>query len=204
MNSDSIKSLVALRAMYEPARERSVKKQLNELDLHCNNFINLSPFVVLSSAGVSGEMDASPRGGEPGFVRVIGTKTILIPDASGNNRLDTLENIISTGKIGLLFFVPGIDETLRVNGNASLIIRKDRLDLFQRDKKPPKLVIEVTVNEAYLHCAKAFMRANLWDSSMHVQRSVMPSMGEMLKNQIGSDEPAETQEEMLVRYAASL
>jgi uncharacterized protein len=204
MNTDSIKTLAELRSLYEPARERSVKKQLSELDDHCKHFILLSPFVVLSSVGASGVLDASPRGGEAGFVKVTGSKTLLIPDASGNNRLDTLENIVSTGKIGLLFLVPGIDETLRVNGNASLTISKDRLDLFQADKKPPKLVIEVTVLEAYLHCAKALMRAQLWDASLHVERSVMPSMGEMLKSQIGGNEPAETQQEMLIRYAASL
>jgi uncharacterized protein len=204
MISDSIDNLTQLRSLYAPAKERSVKKQLSELEIHCKNFIALAPLVVLSSCGSSGELDASPRGGPPGFVKVLNSHTILIPDASGNNRLDTLENIVHTGKLGLLFLVPGVDETLRVNGEARLSIRTDLLALFQGDNKPPKLVIELKVREAYLHCAKALMRSRLWDATLHVARSTMPSMGEMMRSQIGGDGPAETQEEMVARYAADL
>ena len=135
---------------------------------------------------------------------MLNSHTILIPDAAGNNRLDTLENIVSTGKLGLLFLVPGVDETLRVNGRARLSISAQHLNYFEAEKKPPKLVVEVQVQEVYLHCAKALMRSRLWDVSRHVDRSTMPSMGEMMKSQIGGDGPAETQEEMLARYAADL
>jgi uncharacterized protein len=204
MTTQFIHSLAQLRALYAPAKERSVKKQLSELEAHCKNFIALSPMVILSSTGTTGAMDASPRGGTAGFVKVFDSHTLLIPDASGNNRLDTLENIVSTGRLGLLFMVPGVDETLRVNGEARLSLRAEHLRLFQEDKKPPKLVIEVRVREAYLHCAKAFMRSKFWDASLHLKRSVMPSMGEMIQSQIGGDGPAETQEEMVVRYAADL
>jgi hypothetical protein len=199
-----ITSLEALRSLYASARERSVKKELQQLDVHCTRFISLSPLVVVSSSGASGALDASPRGGEPGFVRVQGNGTLLIPDAPGNNRLDTLENVVQTGQVGLLFFVPGVDETLRVNGKAVLSTLAAELELCKDAKRTPKLVIRVTVESAYLHCAKALMRSALWDASRHVERSVMPSMGEMMKDQIGGDIPCETQEEMLARYATDL
>jgi len=128
----------------------------------------------------------------------------LIPDAPGNNRLDTLENLVETGRIGLLFLVPGIDESLRVNGHAVLSTHAEKIELCRDAQRTPKLVIRVTVESAYLHCAKALMRSALWDASRHVDRSVMPSMGEMMKDQIGGDIPCETQEEMLARYAKDL
>jgi uncharacterized protein len=190
--------------MYAPAKERAVQKQLSELESHCKNFIAQSPFVVLSSSNQAAAMDASPRGGAPGFVKVFDSHTLLIPDASGNNRLDTLENIISTGKLGLLFLVPGVDETLRINGEAQLSTSESYMHFFKDERKPPKLVIEVRAQEVYLHCAKALMRSQLWDPTRHVERSTLPTMGEMLKSQIGSDGPAETQAEMVARYRADL
>ncbi|RPH45379.1 MAG: pyridoxamine 5'-phosphate oxidase family protein [Burkholderiales bacterium] len=196
-----IDTLDALRALYPPAKERSLRKQLAALDAHCRRFVAMSPFVVLASRGPDGTMDASPRGGEPGFVLAPDEHTLLLPDASGNNRLDTLENIVATGSLGLLFMLPGVDETLRVNGTARLSIDAARLALFPRS---PRLVIEVRVQEAYLHCAKALMRSKLWDAGRHVPRSVLPTMGEMLKDQIGDEAPAETQAQMLARYAQDL
>ena len=166
--------------------------------------LTLSPFVIIASCDVEGAMDASPRGGEPGFVKAIGDGTLMIPDSPGNNRLDTLENIVQTGRIGLLFLLPGVDESLRVNGRAVLSTADAELDLCAVPKRRPKLVIRVTVEAAYLHCAKALMRSSLWDASRHINRQTMPSMGEMLKDQIGGDIPAETQAEMLVRYAVDL
>lgn len=200
----TITTLEALRALYAPARERSVKKEMPQLDVHCTRFIGLSPLLVIASHCTHGDMDASPRGGEPGFVKVVDVNTMLIPDSPGNNRLDTLENIIQTGRVGLLFFVPGVDETLRVNGRAVLTQDETDIALCLDAKRTPKLVIRVTVEAAYLHCAKALMRSSLWDATRHVARSVMPSMGEMMKDQIGGDIPAETQEQMLVRYAVDL
>ncbi len=200
----NITSIEALRTLYASARERSVKKEMPQLDFHCTRFIGLSPFVVVASSGGDGALDASPRGGEPGFVKVQGSHTLLIPDSPGNNRLDTLENIIQTGQIGLLFLVPGVDETLRVNGTAVLSTADADLTVCTDAKRKPKLVIRVTVQAAYLHCAKALMRSALWDPTRHVDRAVMPSMGEMMKDQIGGDIPAETQQQMLVRYAQDL
>jgi len=199
-----ITSREALRSLYVQPKGRAVAKQLDFLDAHCRKFISLSPFVVLASASAAMALDASPRGGEPGFVKVIGANTLLLPDAPGNNRLDTLENILQTGKLGLLFLIPGVDETLRVNGAAALSADAAQLALFAHSRRPPKLVIEITVAEAYLHCAKALMRAALWNPATQVDRSVLPSMGEMLKEQTGSEAQAETQAQMLVRYAEDL
>ena len=164
----TLDTLDALRALYPPAKERALRKQLDALDPHCRHFVAMSPFVVLASRGSDGTMDASPRGGEPGFVLAPDAHTLLLPDASGNNRLDTLENIVATGAIGMLFMVPGVDETLRVNGTARLTVDPARLALFPR---APRLVIEVRVREAYLHCAKALMRSKLWDADRKVPRS---------------------------------
>ena len=198
-----IDTLQALRERYPPAHGRSVAKQLDRLDRHCEAFIALSPFVVLATGG-SGEMDASPRGGPPGFVKVTADGSLLLPDSAGNNRLDSLSNLVENGKIGLLFLVPGVDETLRVNGRAQLSEDPVLLALFAGEKRPPKLVIEVTVREAYLHCAKALMRARLWDPANRLPRTVLPTMGQMLADHTGSTEKPETQQEMEARYAKDL
>jgi PPOX class probable FMN-dependent enzyme len=199
-----IQTIEQLRGLYAPAKERAVKKQLSALDVHCQRFIELSPFVVLSSIGLDQMLDASPRGGAPGFVKSLDAHTLLIPDSPGNNRLDTLENIIHTGKVGLLFLIPGMDETLRVNGTACLSDDAADLALCTTEVRTPKLVIKVTVAQAYLHCAKAFMRSKLWDTQSHMARSSMPSMGEMINEQAKMTTPSETQEEMLARYRAEL
>lgn len=208
-----ITTLEALRALYNPAGERSVKKDLPRLDTHALRFIGLSPLVVVSSGdAVSGNLDASPRGGAPGFVKAPDAHTLLLPDAPGNNRLDTLQNIVSHGEagapVGLLFLVPGVDETLRVNGRAwASTADEDRAQCAEPHRQP-KLAIRVQVQSSYLHCAKALMRSSLWDPARQVQRSALPSMGEMLRDQIwefhGQDTVPETQEQMLERYRQTL
>lgn len=208
MTTQHITTPEALRQLYGPARERSLKKEIPSLDAHAVQFIGLSPFVVLASSGVGGDMDASPRGGEPGFVKALDAQTLLIPDAPGNNRLDTLENIVATGRLGLLFMVPGVDETLRVNGQAVLSTDPADLALCADARRTPTLVIRMTVASVYLHCAKAFMRSQLWDASRQVDRSQMPRMGEMMRDQIrafrGEETVAESQAQMLERYRQSL
>ena len=199
-----IHSIEQLRALYALPKERAVKKQLPALDVHCRQFIALSPFVVLGSQGVDRALDASPRGGPPGFVKITEAGQVLIPDSPGNNRLDTLENIIHTGRIGMLFMIPGVDETLRVNGNAHLTTADDFLRLCTTDLKPPKLVIQVDVTQAYLHCAKAFMRSQLWDASKKIDRGCLPTMGQMIGEQTNMSEPSETDAEMLERYKNEL
>ncbi|MCC5811608.1 MAG: pyridoxamine 5'-phosphate oxidase family protein [Ectothiorhodospiraceae bacterium] len=198
-----IESVTALRQLYKAPSERALRKQLDHLDRHCRRFIELSPFVVLAS-GNSQSLDASPRGGQPGFVRIIDDHTLWIPDSPGNNRLDSLSNILETGKVGLLFMVPGVDETLRVNGRAHLTADADKTMQFADEKRTPRSIIVVTVQEAYLHCAKALMRSGLWSGEYRQERSVLPSMGEMLKDQTGSAAPPESQQEMLARYQQDL
>lgn len=149
-------------------------------------------------------MDASPRGGAPGFVKVHDERALLIPDAPGNNRLDSLENILATGRMGLLFLIPGVDETLRVNGSAVLSRAEDDLDCCRDDRRIPKVVIRVSVQEAYLHCAKALMRSHLWSAESQMDRALLPSLGQMLNDQTGMKTPVETQEEMVKRYTPDL
>lgn len=172
-----IQSTEALRTLYGAAGERSLRKQLDRLDRHCRRFIELSPFVLVATSGIDGLGDVTPRGDRPGFVTVADDTTLLIPDRPGNNRLDTLMNLIERPGIGLLFLIPGVDETLRVNGTAEIRDDADLLAPFAVDGRLPKTVVRIAVREAYLHCAKAFMRSRLWDPAAQVPRSDLPSMG---------------------------
>ena len=200
----NIESIEALRGMYAAATGRSVAKELRLIDPHSRAFIGLSPFVVVSSSSAAGAMDASPRGGEPGFVKVLDEHTLLIPDAPGNNRLDTLENVVETRRVGLLFLIPGVDETLRINGSAQLSLDERHLALCTNERRRPKLVIVVSVAQLYLHCAKALMRSKLWSADSQVERSCLPTMGQMLADQTGSVAPQETQAQMIDRYTRDL
>jgi PPOX class probable FMN-dependent enzyme len=200
----SIESIEQLRNLYVAPKERALKKQLAHLDVHCRRFISLAPFVVLASSDAGGRIDASPRGGDPGFVKVPDDGTLLIPDAPGNNRLDSLENIIATNQVGLLFMIPGVDETLRVNGTAILSDAVRDIDVSANERRRPKLVIRVSVREAYLHCAKALMRSRLWSDESRIDRGLLPTLGQMINDQTGIDAPVETQEEMVRRYARDL
>ena len=202
--SYTLSSLQALRALYPAPKERAVRKELDRIDPHCRRFIELSPFVVLASTGADGALDASPRGGAPGFVKAPDEHTLLIPDAPGNHRLDTLENIVATGRLGLLFMIPGVDETLRVNGRALLSTDPALIEQAADERRRLVVVIQVQVDQAYLHCAKAFMRSRLWSPQAQVQRSVLPTMGRMISEQTGLDTADETQEQMLARYQADL
>ena len=193
----------ALRALHRPPGERAVRKQLDHLDAHCRRFIALSPFVVLASADAEGRVDASPRGGHPGFVEVDGDRTVLLPDRPGNNRLDSLTNLTARPEVGLLFMIPGVDETLRVNGVAELCTDSGLTARFQAGSRPPAVVLRIGVREAYLHCAKALMRSRLWDPAAQIDRSELPTMGQMMRDQTGSG-VAESQAEMVARYRTEL
>jgi len=200
----TVPDVAALRQLYAAPMERAVRKQIAALDVHCTRFIALSPFVVVSTSDLAHNLDASPRGGAPGFVQVADAHTLLLPDAPGNNRLDSLENILATGQVGLLFMVPGVDETLRVNGRAVLSTDAADIAACTDARRAPRLVVRVTVQAAYLHCAKAFMRSRLWDPATRVDRGVLPTIGQMIADQTGLQVPAETQEQMARRYAPDL
>ena len=199
-----ITSLEELRALYPPAHERALKKQLSHLDRHCRRFIELSPFLAISSMGQDGLGDVSPRGDQPGFVHVTDDHTLLIPDWPGNNRLDTLSNILANPNVGLLFLIPGVDEVLRVNGMAELHAGETLRAPFVRSGKLPRLVVKVRVREAYLHCAKALMRSKLWDPAARIVRSALPTMNEMMRDQTESTDAVEPQDEMVARYRTVL
>jgi len=199
-----IETQSALREIYAEPKARSLAKQLDRLDPHCRRFIDLAPFLVLATTGKDGRVDASPRGGAPGFVAVIDDRTIHLPDALGNNRLDSYTNIVETGRCGTIFFIPGMDETLRINGRARLRNEPEILARFPRERHPPRVVVEIDVEEAYLHCAKALMRSRLWGDDHRIDRDIFPSMGQMIKDQSGLAEPVETRQEMLARYVHEL
>jgi PPOX class probable FMN-dependent enzyme len=195
-----ITTLDELRTLYEQPSERVMNKDIGHIDQHIARIIELCPFVVIASTNQASQLDASPRGGAPGFIKVLDPHTLLIPDSPGNNRLDTLENILSCDQLGLLFLVPGIEETVRINGRAQLTTRADRLELCRESQRRPKLAIELQVQQAYLHCAKALMRSQLWEPGARVDRSQLPSMGQMLKDQLQLSGPVESQQEMRERY----
>jgi PPOX class probable FMN-dependent enzyme len=200
----NINTQEALRQLYAQPAERAVKKQINALDVHCKSFIALSPFALLATSDTDHNMDASPRGGAAGFIKVDALGRVLIPDSPGNNRLDSLENIIRTGKVGLLFLIPGFEETLRVNGTAVLSLDPKDIGVCADERRTPKAVIKVTVEAAYLHCAKAFLRSKLWDASSLVPRETLPTVGKMMSDQSGGLHVPETREDMLRRYAPDL
>lgn len=158
----------------------------------------------MATSGRGGTADATPRGGEPGFVQVPDDRTLLIPDRPGNNRLDALENLLVTPEVGLLFLVPGVDETLRVNGSVEIRDDHDLRAGFAVGDRLPAAVPRVAVREVYLHCAKALMRSRLWDADAQIDRSTLPSLGQMLRDQIGDEVMPESQRVMAERYRTQL
>ena len=194
-----VETVEGLREIYRAPSERAQRKQLDALDAHCRAFIASSPFVVLASSASSGA-DATPRGGEPGFVRVHDAHTLLLPDWPGNNRLDSLTNILANPAVGLLFLIPGVDETLRVGGAARIRTDEALLEPFRTGTKVPLTVLVIHVEKAYLHCAKALMRSQLWDESAQLERT-LPSANDTLNDQLGDTaETLESQEAMKRRY----
>jgi uncharacterized protein len=173
----------ALRSLYAPPMKLALLKQLDRLDAHCLNFIAHSPFLVIGSTRAGAGTDVSPRGDAPGFVRVLDDSTLAIPDRPGNNRLDTMANIVNDAAVGLLFFIPGIDETLRINGTARLSNDPALLAASAVDGKLPRLIILVSVREAFLHCGKALKRSRLWRGDYRADPKTFPSLGRMIVEQ---------------------
>jgi uncharacterized protein len=182
---DTIEDPNQLREIYGAANERSLKKQLSRFDEHCCAFIARSPFLVIASSDPSGRCDASPKGDAPGFVRVLDDTTLLIPDRLGNNRVDTLGNLLEQPGVGLIFFVPGINETLRVNGRARITMDPALLEPLAVNGKMPRSGILVSADEIYFHCGKALIRSDLWNPEKRLRRSEFPSLGRILADQIG-------------------
>lgn len=180
----------ALRTVYPEPSGGAVAKQLAFVDPHARRFIELSPFLCIGTSRPDGLADVSPRGGEQGFVHMLDEKTLAMPDRPGNNRLDTLTNIAHAPAVGLLFFVPGFEEMLRVNGIASTSIEPALMERFVVDGKKPRSVMVVEVRELYFHCTKALRRSGLWDPSKQVARDTMPSFGQIFRDQTKAEIPA--------------
>jgi uncharacterized protein len=183
MTDTAVTSKDALRERYIAPKGRAVAKQLDRLDRHCRAFLELSPFCTLASTDAAGHVDCSPRGDKPGFARAVDDRTLLLPDRPGNNRLDSLTNIVEHPEVGLLFMVPGFNETLRINGRADIVTDPDVCAQFAENGKPARSIMRIAVREVYFHCAKAFVRARLWDPAAQRDRKSFPSLGTILADQ---------------------
>jgi hypothetical protein len=179
----TIDSEPQLRGLYQEPMELALLKQLDRLDEHCRNFLAHSPFAVIASTRPGRGTDVSPRGDAPGFARVLDANTIAIPDRPGNNRLDTMSNIVADAEVGLLFFIPGIDETLRINGTARLSRDPELLAAGAVNGREPRMIVLVSVREAFLHCGKALKRSRLWHDDYRIEKKNFPSLGRMIVEQ---------------------
>jgi hypothetical protein len=193
-----------LKTIYPDPTPRVIAKARPEIDLHAKKFIEMSPFCVLATSGADGSVDASPRGGHAGFIRVAGPNELLMPDRAGNNRIDSFRNIVEgSGLVQLIFFVPGIDETLRVGGRGRLSADAELLAAMEEFGRLPRAVLRIDVQEAYFHCGKALMRARLWSKDTQVERAAFPSISQVIHDQtkLGDAEP---QAEVEARYKTQL
>ncbi|MBZ9679492.1 pyridoxamine 5'-phosphate oxidase family protein [Mesorhizobium sp. ESP6-5] len=188
-----------LRTIYKTPRptDGSIRKELKALDAHCRSFIGKSPFVLIGSSDGEGNADVTPKGDKPGFAAILDENTIAIPDRPGNNRLDTLENIIRNPSVGLLFLIPGMNETLRVNGDARITVDATLRERLAVDGKEPQSVIVIVVKAAYMHCAKAFMRSDLWKPDSWHDRATLPTLGQILRDQLALADSAEATDRWL-------
>jgi PPOX class probable FMN-dependent enzyme len=198
--------LAGINELYKQPGKLVLDKVLDHVEKHGRAFIGLSPFCVVSSAGPDGAVDVSPRGGEPGFVHVSEDgRTLYLPDRPGNNRLDTIRNLLAgPGRIGLMFMIPGFDDVFRVNGRASATDDQDLLAQFVEFGKLPRLVLVVAVEEAFLHCPKAIMRARLWEADAQVERATLPSGAEMVMDQLNLGKPPISDEAIIESYKTQL
>jgi PPOX class probable FMN-dependent enzyme len=199
-----IDDAAALRAQFGPVGPLAARKVLDHLDAYGRRFIALSPFLVLASADAGGNVDASPRGDAPGFVAVHDPQTLVIPDRRGNNRIDSFLNLMESPGIGLIFLVPGIDETLRVNGTAAMTQDPALLEPLRAQGKVPAAGLVVRVREAFFHCGKALIRSRLWDPAAHVERGTFPSLGRILSDQTAAVDVAEAEASIADAYRTRL
>ena len=174
----------ALRDIMGPTMDIAIHKSRPKLDDHCKEFIRRSPFLCIGTSNAQGKADVSPRGDPAGFVQIIDDNHLFLPDRPGNNRLDTMTNITENPNVGLLFFIPGFNDTLRVNGKARIVQDETLSDKAKIRGKAPKVGIMIEVNEAFLHCAKAFTRSSLWDPKNYQKREEMPSLAHMILDQV--------------------
>lgn len=179
-----VKDEAELRSLFPGISPIAAQKSISALDRHAMDFIARAPFVCIGTQSADGRADVSPRGDPCGFVKVLDERTLLIPDRPGNNRLDTQSNILANPAIGLIFMVPGFDDTLRINGRAAITRDPDLLSMMGVDGRLPRTAIVVRIEEVFLHCAKAFRRSRLWDPASRQDRSEMPSLAKIILDQI--------------------
>lgn len=189
-----VSSLEDLNAIYGDPVTLAKMKTLPKLDKHCKAFIAASPFLTLATSGASGMADVSPRGDAPGFVAILDDNTLVIPDRPGNKRVDSMSNIVENPNVGLLFFLPGVNETLRVNGTARITDDPALLEPLSVKGRAPEAGIVVQIEEAFLHCAKALIRSKLWDPEIQIERKTFPTLGKMIADQLGGLDAEDTNE----------
>jgi len=175
-----IKSIADLKEVYGEAVPGALWKEIDYINDHYRQFIEKSPFLILATQGDKG-IDCSPRGDPAGFVRVVNERCIQLPDRRGNNRLDSLRNIVANPEVGLIFLIPNIGETIRLSGRADIVVEPELCDSFAINGKPASSVISISVEKVYFQCQKAIARSKLWDADLHIQRDELPSTGEMVK-----------------------
>lgn len=198
-----------LRGLFPATHKLAALKSMETLDSHARDFISRSPFLCIGTQNAQGQADVSPRGDPVGFVKVLDPHTLAIPDRPDNNRLDTLANIVASPDVGILFMIPGFDETLRVNGQATLVNDPELLESMSVNDRVPALAIVVKVTEAFLHCAKAFRRSHLWDPEHLQDRGEMPTLMKILLDQTSGapsddDEMRELDDNLEKGYKASM
>lgn len=184
--SRTITTVEELRALIgtPPSDSLVIRKQLDTLEPHARAFIAKSPFLLLATANAEGRCDVTPRGDGQGFVLVLDDNTLVVPDRPGNRRIDSMLNILENPHAGLIFLVPGVDETLRVNGRAHLTTDPDLLERMAMKGKVPKVAVVIEVEEVFFHCARAFKRAKLWESDTWIERGELPTLGQIIVDQI--------------------
>ena len=175
-----IRDVAALEALYGTVNEVSALKEITYLHPHYAAFVKASPFAILATAGPHG-LDASPRGDEPGFVEIVDDKTLLLADRRGNNRIDSLKNLLQNPSVALLFLVPGIGETLRVNGLAEITVDPVLIERFTTHGKLPRSLLRIHIESVFFQCSRALIRSELWNADRQLPRSALPSTGEILQ-----------------------
>ena len=199
---------LSLRSLFHAQTALAIHKVQDRLDTHSEAFIRRSPFLCIGTQDLSGKADVSPRGDPAGFVKILDRQTLAIPDRPGNNRLDSLVNILANPCVGLLFIIPGFDDTLRVNGQARLVTDPGLLEAMKVGDRLPKLAIVVRVGEVFMHCAKAFRRSQLWNPEQFQNRAGMPSLSKIILDQTtgapDDDEMRKVDEELEEEYGRTM
>ncbi len=195
---ERVSSREQLRELYGQPTELVIRKQLASLDLHARAFIARSPFALLGTSDLNGRCDVSPKGDGPGFALVLDENTIALPDRRGNRRIDSLQNVVDNPHVGLLFLIPGVDETLRVNGSAIIVRDEDLLERLAVEGSRPNVAVIVTVEETFFHCPKAFLRGHIWDPKSFISRRELPSLSRMILDQTRPPDRSDAEHERLI------